>query len=120
MRPQVKRIRKQHFVTEDPVELVTSTQHKVSLKKVMEWMEHAGGVSPKEIAMKARVREGRSDPAQGSADGVRCGNEPAGRMHAHRSRVAGTTRDDPGFRSPRSTRNHAVAGRLRISLRGDL
>jgi hypothetical protein len=37
---------------------VTPTQHKVSLKQVMEWMEHAGGVSPKEIAMKARVREG--------------------------------------------------------------
>jgi hypothetical protein len=30
----------------------------VSLKKVMEWMAHAGGASPKEIAMKARVREG--------------------------------------------------------------
>ena len=44
----------------DPVtvELVRSTQHKVSLKKVMEWMSHAGGVSPKEIAIKARVREG--------------------------------------------------------------
>jgi hypothetical protein len=59
----LKRIREQQFVTEDladpvTVELVTSTQHKVSLKKVMEWMAHAGGVSPKEIAMKARVREG--------------------------------------------------------------
>lgn len=59
----LKRIREQQFVTEDladpvTVELVTSTQHKVSLKKVMEWMSHAGGVSPKEIAMKARVREG--------------------------------------------------------------
>jgi hypothetical protein len=44
----------------DPVtvELVTSTQHKVSLKKVMKWMAHAGGTSPKEIAMKARVPEG--------------------------------------------------------------
>jgi hypothetical protein len=44
----------------DPVtvELVTCTQHKVSLKKVIDWMMHAGGVSPKEIAMKARVREG--------------------------------------------------------------
>jgi hypothetical protein len=58
----LKRIREQHFVLEDladpvTVELVTST-HKVSLKKVMKWMAHAGGVSPKEIAMKARVREG--------------------------------------------------------------
>jgi hypothetical protein len=44
----------------DPVtvELVTSTQHKVSLKKVIDWMAHAGGKSPKETAMKARVREG--------------------------------------------------------------
>jgi hypothetical protein len=44
----------------DPVmvELVTSTQHKVSLKKVIDWMSHAGGASPKETAMKARVREG--------------------------------------------------------------
>jgi hypothetical protein len=40
------------------VELVTSTQRRVSLKKLMEWMSHAGGVSPKEAAMKARVREG--------------------------------------------------------------
>jgi hypothetical protein len=59
----LKRIREQTFVMEDladpvAVELVTSTQHKVSLKKVMEWMAHAGGTSPKEIAMKARVREG--------------------------------------------------------------
>src|ERR1700723_810916 len=59
----LKRIREQHFVMEDLadpviVELVTSTQHKVSLKKVMEWMSHAGGVNPKEVAMKARVREG--------------------------------------------------------------
>jgi hypothetical protein len=44
----------------DPVtaELVTSTRHKVSLKKVVEWMAHAGGASPRETAMKARVREG--------------------------------------------------------------
>jgi hypothetical protein len=46
----LKRIREQQFVTEDladpvTVELVTSTQHKVSLRKVMEWMSHAGGVS---------------------------------------------------------------------------
>jgi hypothetical protein len=59
----LKRIREQQFVMEDladpvTVELVTSTQHKVSLKKVMDWMSHAGGASPKEIAMKARVREG--------------------------------------------------------------
>ena len=58
----LKRIREQKFVINlaDPVtvELVTSTQHKVSLKKVMEWMSHAGGVNPKEVAMKARVREG--------------------------------------------------------------
>jgi hypothetical protein len=58
----LKRIREPHFVVEDladpvTVELVTSTQHKVSLKKVIDWMLHAGGVSPKEIAMKARVRE---------------------------------------------------------------
>jgi hypothetical protein len=59
----LKRIREQQFVMEnlgDPVtvELVTSTQHKVALQKVMEWMSHAGGTSPKEIAMKARVRVG--------------------------------------------------------------
>jgi len=40
------------------VELVTSAQHKVSLKKVIDWLAHAGGKSPREIAMKARVREG--------------------------------------------------------------
>jgi len=56
---RLKRIREQKFVMEDladpvTVELVTSTQHKVSLRKVMEWMAHSGGVSPKEIAMKAR------------------------------------------------------------------
>jgi hypothetical protein len=59
----LKRIREQHFVMEDlgdpvTVELVTSTQHRVSLKKVIDWMTHAGGTSPKEMAMKARVREG--------------------------------------------------------------
>jgi hypothetical protein len=59
----LKRIREQHFVMEDladpvTVELVTSTQHKVSLKKVIDWMSHAGRTSPKEVAMKARVREG--------------------------------------------------------------
>jgi hypothetical protein len=59
----LKRIREQKFVMEDladpvTVELVTSTQHKVSLKKVMEWMSHAGGKTPQEVAMKARVREG--------------------------------------------------------------
>lgn len=59
----LKWIREQKFVMEDladpvTVELVTSTQHKVSLRKVMEWMAHAGGTSPKEIEMKARVREG--------------------------------------------------------------
>src|SRR5580692_12039054 len=61
----LKRIREQKFVMEDladpvTVELVTSTQHKVSLKKVMEWMSHAGGTSPKEVAMKAGC--GRGDP----------------------------------------------------------
>jgi hypothetical protein len=42
----------------DPVtvELVTSTQHKVSLRKVMEWMARPNGTSLKETAMKARVR----------------------------------------------------------------
>lgn len=59
----LKRIQEQQFVMEDladavTVELVTSTQHRVSLKKVMEWMAHAGGKSPCEVAMKARVREG--------------------------------------------------------------
>jgi hypothetical protein len=59
----LKRIREQKFVMEDladpvMVELVTSTQHKVSLKKVSDWMSHEGGTSPKETAMKARVREG--------------------------------------------------------------
>jgi len=58
----LKPIREQKFVMEDltdpvTVELVTSTQHKVSLKKVMEWMAHAVGTSPKEIAMEARVGE---------------------------------------------------------------
>ena len=53
----LKRIRQQQFVMEDladpvTVELVTSTRHIESLKKVMEWMAHAG------VAMKARVREG--------------------------------------------------------------
>jgi len=48
----LKRIREQQFVMEDfadpvTVELVTSTQHKVSLKKVMEWMAHAGGRIPR-------------------------------------------------------------------------
>jgi hypothetical protein len=48
----LKRIREQQFVMEDladPVtfELVTSTQHKVSLRKVMKWMAHPGGPSPK-------------------------------------------------------------------------
>jgi hypothetical protein len=59
----LKRIREQQFVVEDladpvTVELVTSTQHKVSLKKVMEWIAHARGTSPQETALKARVREG--------------------------------------------------------------
>jgi hypothetical protein len=59
----LKRIREQKFVTEDladpvTVELVTSTQHKVSLKKVIDWMSHAGGASLEEVALKARVREG--------------------------------------------------------------
>jgi hypothetical protein len=58
-----KRIREQEFVMEDLAEsdhgrAVTSTQHKVSLKKVTEWMTHAGGTSPKQIALKARVRGG--------------------------------------------------------------
>ena len=61
----LKRIREQQFVVEDladpvTVEMVTSTQHKVSLKKVMEWMAHAGGVSPKEIALRRGC--GRGDP----------------------------------------------------------
>ena len=48
----LKRIREQQFVMEDladpvTVELVTATHHKVSLKKVMEWMAHAGGTSPR-------------------------------------------------------------------------
>jgi hypothetical protein len=58
----LKRIREQQFVIEnvaDPVtvELVTSTQHKVPLGKVIDRMAHAGGTSPKEIVMKARVGE---------------------------------------------------------------
>jgi hypothetical protein len=36
---------------------VTATQHRVSLKKVVEWMAHGGGRNTKEIAMKARVRQ---------------------------------------------------------------
>lgn len=39
----LKRIREQNFVTGDLADPVTSTQHKASLKKVMEWMAHAGG-----------------------------------------------------------------------------
>ena len=63
----LKRIREQQFVMEDladpvTVEVVTSTQHKVSLKKVMQWMAHAGGVSPKEIAMRARGAGGLTGP----------------------------------------------------------
>jgi hypothetical protein len=59
----LKRIREQQFVMEDladpvTVELVTSTQHRVSLKKMIDWMSQPGGPSPKEIALKARVREG--------------------------------------------------------------
>jgi hypothetical protein len=59
----LKRIREQQFVTEelaDPitVELVTATQHRVSMKKVVEWMAHHAGKNPKETAMKARVRQG--------------------------------------------------------------
>jgi hypothetical protein len=59
----LKRVRKQQLVMEDladpvTVELDTSIQHKVSLKKMIDWMSHEGGTSPKEIAMKARVREG--------------------------------------------------------------
>jgi hypothetical protein len=47
----LKRIREQQFVLEDladpiTVELVTSTQHKVSLKKVIDWMARPGGVEP--------------------------------------------------------------------------
>jgi hypothetical protein len=30
----------------------------ISLKKMIDWISHAGGTSPKEIAMKARVRDG--------------------------------------------------------------
>jgi hypothetical protein len=45
------------------VELVTFTQHRVSLKKVIDWMAHAGGVSPKEIAMKARLQGGVTIPS---------------------------------------------------------
>jgi hypothetical protein len=57
----LKRIREQKFVMEelaDPitVELVTATQHRVSMKKVVEWMACDGGRNPKETAMKDRVR----------------------------------------------------------------
>jgi hypothetical protein len=52
----LKRIWEQQFVMEelaDPVtvELVTSTQHNVSLKKVIDWMAHRSGVSPTENAI---------------------------------------------------------------------
>jgi hypothetical protein len=62
-RPRAEAHPRQQFVMEDladpvTVELVTTTQHLVSLQKVIDWMAQAGGVSPKEIAMKARVREG--------------------------------------------------------------
>lgn len=44
----LKRIREQKFVMEDltdqvTVELVTSTQHKVALKKVLDWMRKRAG-----------------------------------------------------------------------------
>jgi hypothetical protein len=60
-----KRNGEQHFVMEefaDPVtvELLTFTQHNVSLKEVIKWMVHVGGKSPEETAMKARVRKGWS------------------------------------------------------------
>jgi hypothetical protein len=59
----LKRIQEQQFVMEDladpvTVELVTSTQHKVSLKKVVEWMAHAGGKNPKETAMMLTILSG--------------------------------------------------------------
>ena len=58
----LKRIREQNFLLDDLanpiiVEVVTATQHKVSLKRVSEWMLRAGQ-NPKEAATKARVREG--------------------------------------------------------------
>ena len=73
----LKRIREQQFVMEDladpvTVELVTSTQHKVSLKKVIDWMAHAGGTSPKEIAMMAgRGRGDRKANSSSERDGWR-------------------------------------------------
>ena len=59
----LKRIREQQFVLEDladpvTVELVTSTQHKVSLKKVMEWM-----------AALSRRREPEGDRDEGAGAG---------------------------------------------------
>jgi hypothetical protein len=59
----LKRIREQKFVAEElsdsiTVELATVTQHKVSLKRVVDWMTYESARSPKEAAMKARVREG--------------------------------------------------------------
>ena len=73
----------------DPVtvELVTSTQHKVSLKKVIDWMAHAGGTSPKEIRVMARAREviaKRTRPLN-EMDGEQRrprGDESADRTHA--------------------------------------
>jgi hypothetical protein len=53
----------QQFVIEDladpvTVELVTSTQHKVSLKRVIDWMAPVCGKSFQEVAMKARAWDG--------------------------------------------------------------
>ena len=58
----LKRVREQHFVMEDvvdpvTVDLVMSTQLKMSLKKVIDWMPPRWRHEPKETAMKARVRE---------------------------------------------------------------
>src|SRR5580692_9464189 len=82
----LKRIREQHFVMEDladpvTVELVTSTQHKVSLKKVMEWMAHAGGTGDR-VRVAGGTHSLRGTGMNSFGNGVQSSVErEAGRFH---------------------------------------
>jgi hypothetical protein len=58
----LKRIREQSFVEADfadpvRIELVTVTQHKISLAKVRQWITAAAGRSPREASLKSRARD---------------------------------------------------------------
>jgi len=59
----LKRIREQQFVMEElsdsiTIELMNVTQHKVSLKRVIDWMTCKSARSPKDAAMKAGFGRG--------------------------------------------------------------